>query len=288
MGHGWVKRLFIDRQFQGGERPEDYAFIPARVWDNEVLLAADPDYVNQLMALPEDLRRAHLDGDWDVHAGQYFREFSRAKHVAEPFELPAWWRRFRSMDWGYNDPCCVLWHAVDGDGRVYTYRELYVRRMQASEAARRIRELTGKEHIAYTVASPDMWQKRGAILKSEGGFEGESIAELFAREGVPLTPADNARVAGWQRVREYLAPAADGRPLWQAFPCCENLLRTLPLLLFDAHNREDAADGEDHAPEALRYGLMSRPRGSRPAAAPAQRRYDPFSMPQPRAGFWEK
>ena len=157
VGHGWVKRLFIDRQFQGGERPEEYAFIPARVWDNEVLLAADPDYVRQLEALPEDLRRAHLEGDWDVHAGQYFREFSRAKHVAEPFALPAWWRRFRSMDWGYNDPCCVLWHAVDGDGRVYTYRELYVRRMQASEVARQMRELTGSEHIAYTVASPDMW-----------------------------------------------------------------------------------------------------------------------------------
>ena len=287
VGHAWVKRLFIDRRFQNGERPEDYAFIPARVWDNKVLLAADPDYVRQLEALPEDLRRAHLEGDWDVHAGQYFREFSRAKHICEPFELPSWWRRFRSMDWGYNDPCCVLWHAVDGDGRVYTYRELYVRRMQASEVAREIRALTGEERIAYTVASPDMWQRRGAVLKSEGGFEGESIAELFARAGVPLTPADNARVAGWQRVREYLAPADDGKPLWQAFPDCTNLLRTLPLLLFDSHNREDAADGEDHAPEALRYGLMSRPHGSKREAAPARRRYDPFSVPKQRAGFLE-
>ena len=162
-----------------------------------------------------------------------------------------------------------------------------MRRMQASEVAREIRALTGEEHIAYTVASPDMWQRRGAVLKSEGGFEGESIAELFARAGVPLTPADNARVAGWQRVREYLAPADDGKPLWQAFPDCANLLRTLPLLMFDSHNREDAADGEDHAPEALRYGLMSRPHGSKREAAPARRRYDPFSVPKQRAGFLE-
>ena len=89
-------------------------------------------------------------------------------------------------------------------------------------------------------------------------------------------------------MREYLAPAADGKPLWQAFPNCENLLRTLPLLMFDAHDREDAADGEDHAPEALRYGLMSRPCGSREAAAPARRRYDPLSTPKPRVGFLEK
>ncbi|MBE5784855.1 MAG: hypothetical protein E7330_03565 [Clostridiales bacterium] len=288
VGHAWVKRLFIDRQFLPGERPEDYAFIPARVWDNKVLLEADPDYVRQLQALPEDLRRAHLDGDWDVHAGQYFREFSREKHVAAPFAIPKWWRRFRSMDWGYNDPCCVLWHAVDGDGRVFTYRELYVRRMQASEVAKKIIALTGDEAVAYTVASPDMWQKRGALLKAEGGFTGESIAELFARAGVALTPADNARVAGWQRVREFLAVNEQGEPLWQAFPDCVNLLRTLPLLQFDAHNREDAADGDDHAPEALRYALMSRPRKSEMAPAARPKRYDPFSQPAHRAGFMEK
>lgn len=111
VGHAWVKRLFIDRQYQQGENAEDYNFIPAKIYDNRILMNADPNYVKQLLALPEDLRRAHLDGDWDVHAGQYFREFSREKHVVAPFEIPHWWRRFRSMDWGYNDPCCVLWHA---------------------------------------------------------------------------------------------------------------------------------------------------------------------------------
>ena len=278
VGHGWVKRLFVDRRYENGERPGDYAFIPARVWDNRVLLAADPDYVRALESLPEDLRRAHLEGDWDVHAGQYFREFSRQKHVVAPFAPPAWWKRFRSMDWGYNDPCCVLWHAVNGDGRVFTYRELYVRAMRPDEVASRVVALSAGERIAYTVASPDMWQKRGAVLKTEGGFEGESIAELFAASGVALTPADNGRVAGWQRVRSYLAPAPDGLPLWQVFSDCRELIRTLPLLVFSQHDREDAADGEDHAPEALRYALMSRPcRSAAPAEAP-RRAYDPLSI----------
>lgn len=285
VGHGWVKRLFVDKRMEGNERGEDYAFIPARVWDNEVIMAADPDYVRALEALPEDLRRAYLDGDWDAHAGQYFREFSRERHVGRPFSIPAWWRRFRSMDWGYNDPCCVLWHAVDGDGRVYTYRELYVRAMRADQVAGRILALSQGEEIAYTVASPDMWQKRGATLKSEGGFEGESIAELFARAGVPMTPADNARVAGWQRVRSYLADGADGLPLWQAFPQCKELIRTLPLLVYSEHNREDAADGEDHAPEALRYALMSRPAHSIRREPPPRKPYDPLAAPKPRPDF---
>lgn len=285
-GHGWVKRLFIDRRYLPGETPEEYAFIPARIWDNPVLLQADPGYVKQLQALPEDLRRAYLDGDWDVLSGQFFREFSRARHVCAPFPIPGWWRRFRSIDWGYNDPCAVLWHGVDGEGRVYTYRELYVRQMRADDVAAKILALSQGEQIAYTVASPDMWQKRGAILKSEGGFAGESIAELFALAGVPLTPADNSRVAGWQRVRGFLADAADGQPRWQCFPSCENLIRTLPLLVFDRHDREDAADGEDHAPESLRYALMSRPVPGLEPVVPKPRPYDPLSLePQQTPSF---
>ncbi len=285
VGHGWVKRLFIDRRYAGNERAEDYAFIPARIWDNAVLMKSDPDYVKQLMSLPEELRRAHLEGDWDVFAGQYFKEFSRDKHVCEPFALPEHWRRFRSMDWGYNDPCCVLWNAVDGDGCVYTYRELYVRQMRADEIAREIVRLTGEEKIAYTVASPDMWQRRGAVLRAEGGFEGESIAELFALTGVPLTPADNSRVAGWQRVRAYLS-SETGEPRWKAFSDCENLIRTLPALTYDKLNREDAADGEDHAPEALRYALMSRPGKSAAPVRTAAKRFDPFFENERKSSFF--
>ena len=286
VGHGWVKRLFVDRDFSTGEDPADYLFIPAKVWDNTVLINADPDYVKHLQSLPEELRRAHLDGDWDVYAGQYFREFSRSIHVIQPFDIPPWWKRFRSMDWGYNDPCCVLWHAVDGDGRVYTYRELYERGVRADDMAKRILSLTADEPTAYTVASPDMWQKRGAKLVSGGGFEGESIQELFALSGVPLTPADNSRVAGWHRVRSYLAPAEDGLPRWQCFTDCKNLIRTLPQLVYDAHDREDAADGEDHAPEALRYGLMSRPGFSTPKIEKPKPRYDPLSLSEPRESIW--
>ena len=286
VGHAWVKRLFIDRLYAENENPDDYLFIPARIYDNKVLLEADPNYIRQLEALPEELRRAHLDGDWDVHAGQYFREFSRDRHVIEPFEIPSWWRRFRSMDWGYNDPCCVLWHAVDGENRVYTYRELYVRETRAGEVASMVLELSRGESISYTVASPDMWQKRGAVLSGAGGFEGETLAELFTTSGLSLTPADNSRVPGWNRVRDFLAVAPDGRPNWLCFSDCRNLIRQLPALQFDQHNREDAADGDDHAPEALRYALMSRPRAGRQPIIRKAKAYDPLPVPEPRTSGW--
>lgn len=117
IGHGWVKRLFIDRTYRrGGAGSRTMPSYPQGYTITRRSSLPDPEYLRQLENLPEELRRAYLDGDWDVLAGQFFREFSRAKHVIEPFELPSWWRRFRSIDWGYNDPCAVLWHAV-GRGR---------------------------------------------------------------------------------------------------------------------------------------------------------------------------
>ena len=259
VGHDWVKRLFIDKEFRKGEKPENYAFIPARVYDNHALMAANPEYVETLEALPDDLRRAHLDGDWDVIEGQYFKEWRRERHVCEPFTIPAHWRRFRAMDWGYNDPCCVLWFAVSPDKRIYVYDEYYRTQRNVNEVAASIKQQTGAQKISYTVGSPDMWQKRGMQNVTRKGFLGESIAESLGMSGVPVQPADNSRIVGWQRVREFLANAPDGKPWLQVFPNCANLIKYMPQLQYDEHNREDAADGNDHAPEALRYGLMSRP-----------------------------
>lgn len=286
VGHAWVKRLFIDREHTENELPGDYLFIPARVWDNAALLSADPGYVRQLMTLPEELKRAHLDGDWDVHAGQYFSEFSRDRHVIAPCALPENCKRFRSMDWGYNDPCSVLWHAVCPDGRVITYRELYIRQTRAEDVAKRVNELSRGEDIAYTVASPDLWQNRGQSLKAAGGFEGETLAEIFIKSGMHISPADNTRIAGWQRVRDYLAEAPDGLPRWQCFSDCANLIRTLPMMQYDEHNREDASQGEDHAPEALRYGLMSRPIAAVPQREKKRLGFDPLDLrPMPKGGY---
>jgi len=287
VGHGWVKRLFIDRRYRAAEKPEDYAFIPARVFDNQALLRANPGYLRTLRNLPAHLRRAHLEGDWDALAGQYFEEFRRDRHIVKPFPIPDWWRRFRAMDWGYNDPCAVLWFACGPDGRVYVYRELYERQVLSSRMAEKIRAASEGEKFAYTVASPDAWQKRGVVQSGQEGIEGESVAEVFAHHGVPLLRADNTRVAGWQRVREYLADLPDGKPRLQIFDRCENLIRTLPLLQYDK-NGEDVRDGaEDHAPEALRYGLMSRPVKSRAPGQVKRRGYDPLAeIPPAKEGYF--
>lgn len=286
VGHGWVKRLFVNREYQGDEDPDDYLFIRASIYDNTVLMQSNPEYLKNLKNLPDARRRAYLDGDWDVLEGQYFEEFRRDKHVIAPFDIPKHWRRFRSMDWGYSDPCCVLWHAVDGEGRVYTYRELRVNQTIAGEVAKKVVELTGDENISYTVASPDMWHKRGNSYRiGNKDIEGESTAETFGKNGVVLLRADNSRIIGWQRMREYMAEAPDGIPYWQIFDCCRHLIRTIPEMIHDDHNAEDIADGlDDHQCEAARYGFMSRPAKTHSTGKPKPKPYNPLADDGPKRG----
>ncbi len=277
VGHAWVKRRFVEPA-PPGERfcreGRSFLFVPAKVQDNRFLMESDPDYPRRLALLPELERRALLEGDWDLFAGQFFPEYRRDLHGMPPLQIPAGWRRFISIDWGYNDPCAVLWHAVS-DAHVYTYRELYVRQMTASRVAAEICRLSAGEELDYAVASPDMWQTRGV-----DSVYGANIAESFSAAGLLMLRADNARMVGWQRVREYLSPAADGLPHWRFFPdLCPNLARELPALVYDEKRGEDAKDGDDHAPESLRYALMSRPSPS-PAPAPAQN-WLPYALRSP-------
>lgn len=285
VGHDYIKRLFIDRQYTEFEDPDDYVFIPAKVSDNKALMEADPQYVKNLMSLPDHLRKAYLDGEWDVIEGQYFSEFQRTLHVIDPFPIPAHWKKFRAMDWGYNDPCCVLWFAVAPDKHIYVYREYYERQRLAVDVAHTVKSMSGTENISYMVASPDAWQHRGTRDVNLG----ECIADTFAWNGVPLLKADNDRLSGWQRVHENLAIAPDGVPYVQIFSSCRNLIRTLPLLTYGkvtSGRHEDVADNcEDHAPEAFRYGLMSRP-SPVTAGIKANKakiiRFDPLAEPKDR------
>jgi hypothetical protein len=119
IGHAWVKSLWIDKQPAAGmENPEcydpgDYDFISARVHDNPIY-AADQNYLKTLAALPSHLRRAFLDGDWEVFAGQYFDNFDVTRHIsrAETIDWKPWWPRWISVDWGFEHPSATYWHAA--------------------------------------------------------------------------------------------------------------------------------------------------------------------------------
>lgn len=273
----WFKRLFIDRDYQNNERAEDYVFVQALVYDNKFLIENDPDYVRVLENLPEERRKAMLYGDWEVFEGQFFSKWKKATHVIEPFDIPKYWFRYVSIDWGYNDYCSVLWHATDSDGHIYTYRELHVRQMSVNDVADLIIENSKGEEIRYHVGSPDMWQTRG----TGNDLIGENIADMFAKKGIYWIEADDRRIVGWNRMREYMELAPDGKPWWLITSNCTNLIKCIPQAIYDDKKTEDMCTEPHEITDALdssRYFLMSRPPISRKAEKIDTKNYMPSEI----------
>jgi phage terminase large subunit len=271
IGHQWVKRLWIDRQFpeELKGRADEFIFIRALPADNPHL---DKSYWDELDSLPEPLRSAWRDGNWDVFAGMAFSEWDATRHVVEPFRLPAWWPRWRALDWGYSAPFCCLWLARDPDtGRVYVYREAYQRELTDPQQARLIRELTPPdEQIISTYADPSMWARK---TQEEAVT---TTADIYAANQVYLTKADNDRLGGKRKINTALGSLPDGRPGLVIFTTCSNLVRTLPALPYDSVRVEDIdTRAEDHAYDALRYGLTNT---SNQPRRQAQRTIPPLAM----------
>ena len=253
IGHTWVKRLFIDRDFRSGEDPEEYKFIPAKVYDNPFLIDADPQYINSLESLPPRLRDAWLYGKWDVFEGQFFPEFDAAVHVCSPSVIPTKLKKFIAMDYGL-DMLALLLLGIDEVGNIWVIREFCQSGLTLSEAARCLSLISQGQEAELAVCSPDLWNRRQDSGKS--GFE---IMQRAA-DVPPMVAADDRRITGWRVLREYLA-ARGGHPFIRISSECHTLIESLPALLCDPNREEDASDNPHritHAPEALRYAVMSR------------------------------
>lgn len=267
VGHAWFKRIFVDRDFRPTERPEDYQFFRARLYDNPALMQADPGYERTLLNLPEDLRRAHLEGDWDVFAGQVFKEFRREIHVCNPFPIPSHWRRWLSNDPGFHDAATWYWHTADETGRVFTYREKVFNGVTAGEQAKTVAELSAGEQLDFFVTGHDATQNRGNAEKT--------FADYYVEAGLPLPvprSSDGGRI-NFNRalvVHEYLKPVTipavpdNGHPGTPErvearsciFSTCDYLIRTLPLLVYDDKNPEAIKPGDDHGYDGWSYGIQ--------------------------------
>jgi hypothetical protein len=259
-GHGYIKKTFVIPHKRGTEK--ETAFIPATYKDNPIL---DDEYINYLLSLKGQLGDAWREGDFDIMAGAFFPEFNEAIHVCASFVIPKEWKRIAMMDYGYNAPSAVYWGAIAPDGKMYLYRELYRTGMNFSDLADEFVVMTpSDEMIDYLVCDPAIWAKKGESVAGLSGAQifSQRYKELTKKE-IRLARANNDRINGWSVYREWLAPFAENSTLkakLQIFPCCTELIRTLPDQIHDENNPEDLdSTQEDHAEDATRYGIMSKP-----------------------------
>ncbi len=252
IGHLWVKKLWIDRQFtEEDPNPEQVKFILSLPTDNPHNAQS---YIEVLERLPEKLKKAYFYGNWDVFEGQFFGEWDKGKHVCEPFPIPHTWKRYRAYDYGRTNPACCKWYAIDYEGRVWVYKEFYASGLDADKQAKEIVRLSEGETYEYSIADPAIFSPTGVIDKSGS----ETIASVFLRNGINFLPASNRRVDGWQLMHQYLFWDKETIPKIIYFNTCHNSIRTIPALIHDDKKPEDVdSAGEDHSADCDRYFLLS-------------------------------
>lgn len=269
-GHSWVKKRFVDpatpgTKFKDSKSGRDRIFISATIKDNPILIEKDPDYVNFLKSLPDQLRDAWYYGKWDVFFGMYFDRFDRDTHVYDPKEIKIdkHWPRFVSIDWGYNDQMAIYWHAVGPDQHIYTYREYYERERMDEEAADDVVRLSKGENIRTFIGDPNSFSVRVSQKHKLGYSYIVQRKEVWAKRGVPITLGNNSRIPGWSRLRQYMRVREYmGKPSswWHISKDCPNLIAEIQAAVYDSKNVEDIDDAcKDHALDSCRYGFMSLP-----------------------------
>lgn len=202
--------------------------------------------------------RVYALGEWGLLGGQYFNNWSESLHVIKPFKIPDGWLRFRSMDWGSYHPYSCHWYAIDYDGVMYVYRELYGYGGKANVGtkepstivAQRIAdaESSDKRLIQYGVLDNACWGRQDMGAPSIA----EEINRVLMNNGCRLF---NPSVKGREQVGEEIRLRLQGwedkegkrHPGIKIFNTCFHLIRTLPEITHDKNQPEKYdTNGEDH------------------------------------------
>lgn len=309
VGHAWVRSRFVEPCPAGNAILVDKTtqlkriFIPSKAQDNPHLMENDPQYINRLQGMAEKDRRAKLDGDWYTFSGQVFDDYrethyegepEHAVHVVKEFQVPSWWPRVLSIDWGYEALTYALWSAIAPNGQVFFYREYAVKHAKISQWATDIGRMSDAEQFADVVICQSAGQQRGDDLTIAQQFEKYSglrprlsinehgsrvsskllIQEYLRWRARPVrkVPQSNfsnedaafiMRTKGLDAYKDYLTSfepetPETNLPKAQIFEGLEVLRKTIPLCVYDDNNKEDVAEFEGDDPyDCLRYNVRA-------------------------------
>ena len=262
VGAHWVKKRYVDPCEPGqsfkGDDGLTRRFIPARLDDNPYL-SEDGRYEEMLKALPPVQRRQLLEGNWEITEGAAFSEFDPDVHIIPPFHIPIGWERVKGIDYGYASESACIWATVDpADGTLVVYRELYKKNLTGQDLGQVITEMEINDPFSVAgVLDTAAWARTGTT--------GPTVGETLVRAGHKLRRADKNRIQGKIQIHEYLKIQPNGRPRLQIFSTCPNLIKELQSIPMDKSKPEDVnTHAPDHAYDALRYLIMSRPKATDP------------------------
>jgi phage terminase large subunit len=287
ISHTYIKRIFINKQYDENENPRDYYYLPAKVYDNAIWvrdalirdgLSADdyygwtdekrreyctPEnslYVRNLKGLPKDLQDAYLEGDWDIFGGAFFKNFSRREEIIKPFKIPSEWQLIGSIDPGWSSPCSFGLTARDFEGNYYRIFTYYESQKSPQDHADSINEMiqscewTGGRYPQMIMSGKDAFahKDRYSIMANDVTF-----ADVFNQKGLYLTPAVTDRKQGWWAWKslmpdKYFVFSGMNEPLTDEISAVISDGKQVE----DIQGRGNDPNVSDHALDEQRYGIM--------------------------------
>lgn len=289
----WVRKYFVEPHPEGRavikkkiqarpteEFPEGEIsyrkrmYLPATLYDNP-----DPYFVKQfernLLGKPDHIKKALLYGDWYVTMGAFYSEaWDPNIHLIKPYAIPFEWPVFRSMDWGFKNPGCVHWWAMDPDDNLICFRELTFVKKTDEQVAGIIREIElqeglwiedgsngglGKSSIMGP-ADTQLWEHRGNTgLDKAAAMEAKGVSWNKAAKG------PGSRMANAQLFLKRLEDHNNGQTLPGIcfFNSCNKIRETIPAIQTNPNNLEEPSDGgDDHWHDSVMYACSFASHGS--------------------------
>lgn len=224
------------------------------------------DYLELLDNLTGPRKERLRWGRWASAEGIVFDGYNPLIHLIPRFEIPRSWRRFWSIDFGTVHPFVAQLWAIDGDGRMFRYREIYMTGRLVSQHVLTMKKYGPPKEVECCVTDHEAQER---LILKEAGYA--------------VRPADKGnKKLGLQRVANRLEPAADGRPriffLEDSLIEVDKTLKELkrPLCTeqeFDGYTWAMKADGSpmskeetvremDDGMDGTRYGVGYADRGS--------------------------
>ena len=174
------------------------------LWDrkNECWTPFGAKYIAKLDMLTGARKQRLRYGKWVQAEGVIYENWNEATNVVDSFPIPKEWRRFITIDFGFNEPFVAAWFALDNDDHLYLYREYVKTKTLVEDHADAI--------AAYCADEP--WPE--AIICDH---DAEGRATLEKHLGRSTTAAKKEILAGIQFVESRLAVQGDGKPRFMIF-----------------------------------------------------------------------
>lgn len=232
-----------------------------RLYDDDgVLTEYGSAYIGKLDSLTGVRYQRLRRGLWVTAEGSIYEDWDPTVHVVASFEIPSHWRRIISVDFGYTNPACIQWWALDEDDRMFCYREVY-------------RTQTLVDDLATEMAGHMKGEPKPKMLVCDHDAEGR--AQLTKKLGMGTTAAVKKVTEGIQAVQVRLRAAGDGRPRLFFLDDASMVrdpdlvdaskptgtVEEIPGYVWDSSARtgvkETPVKADDHGCDAMRYAVMA-------------------------------